>query len=214
MTAGVPYAEAVTQTLLRPLEMSRSTFNPGVAMTYRHAQGHDTRGDAPMVVRPFNSSPSIAPAGDLITTVGDLSRLARALLSDGILDGKRVLPQGLLARLGTVQGRGGPFLAGQRDYGFGPRRAIGRYVSASETVEIVTANETLGIRQGTRVFPIRARSEGHWEIVGYPAYLPSSGHPFGIGRRRIWPAARIGAHRLAAISATGVGARCATCLTS
>jgi len=251
--AKIPYAQAVTQTLFNPLEMSSSTFNPGVAMTYRHAQGHDTRGEVVTVVRPFNSSPSLAPAGELITTVGDLSKLARALLSDGVVAGTRVLPTGLMARMGTVRARGGPFLGGPRDYGFGvfirshrglrilehegvffgfgasvalssehgiaaiavtngrysaparttqvavevaaglapsetesswrqvsPRdaaRMVGRYASPAQTIEIAMENGSVGIRQGTRVFPIRARDEGHWEIPGYPGFLPIPATP-------------------------------------
>ena len=115
----VPFAQAVTQLLFQPLGMTRSTYNPRIAMTYAHAQGHDTRTATPVVVRPYNSQPSIAPAGELITTVGDLARLERALLLDGVVGGARVLPPGILARLSQKHGRGSPFLGDARDYGLG-----------------------------------------------------------------------------------------------
>lgn len=119
VAAQAPFPQAVTQLLFRPLGMTRSTFNPRVAMTYPHAQGHDTRDGTPTVVRPFYSLPSIAPAGEVITTVGDLARLLRALLADGVLDGSRVLPPSLLATLTASQGRASPFLGPQREYGMG-----------------------------------------------------------------------------------------------
>lgn len=117
--ANAPFAQAVAQLVFQPVGMSQSTYYPRVAMTYLHAQGHDTRGGSARVVRPFNSSPSIAPAGELITTVGDLARLARVLLTDGTLDGRRVLPPGILAHLTQPHGLASPFLGGQREYGYG-----------------------------------------------------------------------------------------------
>jgi len=119
VAAQAPFPQTVTQHLFRPLGMTRSTFNPRVAMTYPHAQGHDTRDGTPTVVRPFNALPSIAPAGEVITTVGDLTRLLRALLADGVLDGRRVLPPSVLTTLTAPHGRGSPFLGQQRAYGMG-----------------------------------------------------------------------------------------------
>jgi len=117
---GAPYAQVVRKTLLKPLGMTRSTFDPRVAMTYRHAQGHDPSGAQPAVLRPFNSFPHWMPAGELITTVDDLARLARALLADGVLDGKRVLPAGILARMAAPRTRGiGNFGNSRFDYGMG-----------------------------------------------------------------------------------------------
>ena len=114
-----PFPRVMAESLFGPLGMDRTSFNPLYAMTFPHAQGHDTRRDAPTVVRPFNSYPPIAPAGELVTTVDDLARLARALLADGRLDGARVLPPGILARLSEPYGYGGPLLGGARDYGLG-----------------------------------------------------------------------------------------------
>lgn len=117
--AKAPFPQVVAQTVLGPVGMSRSTYNPLVAMTMRHAQGHDTRTDPATLVRPYNSAPSFAPAGELITTVDDLARLARALLSDGRLGTSRVLPPNVLRTLTKVRGHGGAWINSPRDYGFG-----------------------------------------------------------------------------------------------
>jgi CubicO group peptidase (beta-lactamase class C family) len=117
--AAAPFPTVVRQRVFEPLGMTRSTFLALMAMTYPHAQGHDTRGDTPVVVRPFNSGPPVAPAGDLTTTVGDLYKLAQALVSDGKIDGRQAFPSGILTELAKPRGHGGAFLNGTRDYGFG-----------------------------------------------------------------------------------------------
>ena len=114
---GKPFPAAVSRILLQPLKLERTTFDPRLALTWPRAQGHDTRGSAAKVARPYNLGPS--PAGGMASTVGDLARLARALMSNGMLDGQRVLPPGVFAKLTRVHGRGGAFLGGERNYGFG-----------------------------------------------------------------------------------------------
>ncbi len=115
--AEASFPAAVNRTLFQPLAMQRSTFQPALAMTFPLAQGHDTRGEKPKIVRPYGVGP--APPGGLGTTVGDLARLARALLADGMLDGKQVLPKGILERMTKARGHGGALLGGERDYGLG-----------------------------------------------------------------------------------------------
>lgn len=117
--AGVPFPRAVAENLFQPLGMERSSFDPLFAMTFPHAQGHETRGQTRSVVRPFDSYRPIGPAGELVTTVDDLGRLARTLLNDGLLDGARVLPAGVLAEMSRPRGHGGALLGGTRDYGLG-----------------------------------------------------------------------------------------------
>lgn len=253
-----PFPQAVTETVFRPLGMARSTFNPLVALTYPHAQGHDTRGVAPVVVRPYNAVPATAPAGALITTVDDLSRLARALLGHGALDGTQILPRAILERLTTVRGHGGALMGGTRDYGFGvfirshrglrivehegvlggfgasfaladargiaaiavmngrystpgrtteaaleiaaglalesrvpaavtldPRDAsfaLGRYATRRDTVEILVSDSRVSFRTASGVYAIRSRREGHWEIPGFPGYLPIPATPLELVR--------------------------------
>ena len=115
--AGEPFPAAVARRVLRPLGMEHSTFDPRVALTWPLAQGHDTRVRPARVSRPYTLGPSLA--GGLASTVGDLARLARALMGNGVLEGRRVLPGDILAQLTQVRGHGGALLGGERDYGFG-----------------------------------------------------------------------------------------------
>lgn len=117
--AGKPFPEVVRQRVFEPLGMTRSTFSPLIAMSYPHAQGHDVRGESPVVLHPFESEPPLAPAGELMTTVGDLFTLASVLLNDGEVDGRQVLPHGILSELAQARGHGGAYLGGTRDYGLG-----------------------------------------------------------------------------------------------
>jgi CubicO group peptidase (beta-lactamase class C family) len=255
---GNPFPLVVAKHVFEPLGMRHSTFDPRVAMTYRHSQGHDTRKKPATVLRPFGTVPFIAPAGELITTVTDLSRLARALLSDGMLEGKRVLPAGVLESLTTVRGRGGAFLGGERDYGYGlftrthrgfriaehegiyggfgasfalapahgaaaiaiangrfaspvrtaqaaleivagmrpsaralesPRVSaadslamMGRYAAIEDTFELTAHAGQLAFRQGSRLYRVVARPEGHWEVHGYTPYAPLPAVPLEVVR--------------------------------
>jgi CubicO group peptidase (beta-lactamase class C family) len=119
VVAEAPFPQVIQSTVFDPVGMRHSTYSRRWAMTHSHALGHDPREDPPRVVRPFYSNARIGPAGELMSTVGDLNRLAQALMNDGQLDGKRVLPQGLLERLTHPQGSGGPLLNGDRSYGLG-----------------------------------------------------------------------------------------------
>lgn len=113
------FEQLVRSTLFDPLGMDRTTFSPRLAMTYPHSQGHDTRGQGVRVVRPFNSAPFLMPAGELMSTVSNMARLAEALMNDGVVDGRRVLPEGVLETLAEPRGQGAPLAGGARDYGFG-----------------------------------------------------------------------------------------------
>jgi len=132
-----PFPLVVAEHVLTPLGMIHSTFDPLEAMTWAHAQGHDTRGGQPQVVRPYNSVPNIAPAGQLITTVGDLARLARALLQDGLLEGVQALPQRVLREMARPRGSGGPLFAEMPSYG------LGLHLRSVEGLEILEHAGTL-----------------------------------------------------------------------
>lgn len=89
---GRPYADAVQQLVLAPLQMSRSTFRPTVAMTYPLAQDHQVRGDTARIVRPYPDDVSTWPSGSLFTSATELAHVAIALLNDGRIDGRQALP--------------------------------------------------------------------------------------------------------------------------
>ena len=93
---GGSYATALDSLLFTPLRMSRSTVRPTVAMTYPLALGHQRAAAGTVVVRPAADDAREWPAGGVFTSAEEYARFAVALLADGLLDGARVLPSGIL----------------------------------------------------------------------------------------------------------------------
>lgn len=97
---GQPYADAVAKRVLRPLGMTRSTFRPLEAITYPFAQQHEGgAGKAPTVLRPFAEDAATYPGGSLFSSARELARFVIAFLQNGSLDGKQVLPAGVVAAM-------------------------------------------------------------------------------------------------------------------
>lgn len=90
--AGHRYADLVDSIVLRKLGMSRASFRPTMVMTYDFSQSHIGPPDgAARVQRPMPANASDWPAGFLYASAAELSRLAMALMNQGMLDGTRVL---------------------------------------------------------------------------------------------------------------------------
>jgi CubicO group peptidase (beta-lactamase class C family) len=99
-----PFADHMSESIFKPLGMTRTTFRPTVAMTYPLAQGHNAAGKStPTVVRPFADNAASWPAGSMFTNVLDLSRFIIAFMNGGQLEGKQVLSPQVIARLSTPQ---------------------------------------------------------------------------------------------------------------
>jgi len=99
-----PFADHMSESIFKPLGMTRTTFRPTVAMTYPLAQGHNAAGkSAPTVVRPFADNAASWPAGSMFTNVLDLSRFIIAFMNGGKLEGKQVLSPQVIAKLSTPQ---------------------------------------------------------------------------------------------------------------
>jgi CubicO group peptidase (beta-lactamase class C family) len=99
-----PFADYMSQSIFKPLGMTRTTFRPTVAMTYPLAQGHDASSkSAPVIVRPFADNSASWPAGSMFTNVPDLSRFIIAFLNGGKIEGKQVLSPSVIAKLSTPQ---------------------------------------------------------------------------------------------------------------
>ena len=99
-----PFADQLSESIFKPLGMSRTTFRPTTAMTYPLAQGHNSSGkSAPTVARPFADNSASWPAGSMFTNVLDLSRFVIALMNGGRIEGKQVLAPGVVAKLSTPQ---------------------------------------------------------------------------------------------------------------
>jgi CubicO group peptidase (beta-lactamase class C family) len=98
--SGKPYSEAVKARVLEPLGMTRSTFQPTLAMTYPFSVGHAGAADQPAtVLRPMEDNAAIWPAGFLFSNTNDLARFAIAFMHGGRIDGKQALSPGLVGRL-------------------------------------------------------------------------------------------------------------------
>lgn len=92
-----PYAQQIDALILQPVGMSRSTFDPTLAMTYPFVQGHAPLPDGTLgVVRPYPDHAGYWPAGFMISNVEEMARFAIAMLDSGMLAGKQVLPAGAI----------------------------------------------------------------------------------------------------------------------
>jgi len=100
--SGEPYSKAVQKRVLDPLKMTRTTFEPTLAMTYPFSVGHRGNwGEAASVLRPMEDNAQIWPAGLLFSNSSDLARFAIAFMNGGKIDGKQALSAKLVERLST-----------------------------------------------------------------------------------------------------------------
>jgi CubicO group peptidase (beta-lactamase class C family) len=90
--SGTTYAEAMRRLLFEPLGMTRTTFDPTVAMTYPLAQPHvlDDAG-RPAVQHRFAHNAGHYPSGQAISTVLDLARFASFHLGGGRVGAEQLL---------------------------------------------------------------------------------------------------------------------------
>jgi CubicO group peptidase (beta-lactamase class C family) len=96
--AGVTFTDYMTNHILRPLGMTRSTFAqplPG-ALAPLAARGYRQSDQPPL---PFTETIQTIPAGALAATGADMGRFMLALLAGGTLDGARVLTAQSLAAM-------------------------------------------------------------------------------------------------------------------
>ena len=98
VVAGKPYADVMQEKVFAPLGMQRTTLRPTVAMTYPLAQGHSNNRE---VIRPAADNAATWPAGSVFSSVRDLSRFVIALLNEGRLEGKQLLPAAVVKRITT-----------------------------------------------------------------------------------------------------------------
>ncbi len=91
VVAGKPYETVVRELIFEPLGMTRTTFFPAEAMTYRFSVGH-VADDPPKVARPWPLARVSNAAGAIASTINDLLRYARLYLNGGVTDsGERLL---------------------------------------------------------------------------------------------------------------------------
>jgi len=98
---GKPYADVMEERVFRPVGMTWTTLRPTMAMTRTLSQGHDEVAEKMAVVRPAPDNAANWPAGSIFSNLHDLARFTTALMSEGMLDGKQVLPAKAVAAMTT-----------------------------------------------------------------------------------------------------------------
>lgn len=101
--SGERYEVRLARELLRPLSMSDSTFaftsQTGPYRDPRLAWGHLGNGALATAI-----PSALRPAAQFTTTAADMAKLARFLMSDGTVDGRRLIDVRLLRAMGHPQG--------------------------------------------------------------------------------------------------------------
>jgi len=104
---GKPFADAISELVLRPTGMKSSTFRPLVAMTYPLAIGHQPTREGPSVIRPFADHAGAWPPGSLFTSAQEMAAFLNAILNQETAAMKRVLtPHVKIAPMGASYGYG------------------------------------------------------------------------------------------------------------
>jgi CubicO group peptidase (beta-lactamase class C family) len=88
--AGVPYEQYVDTQILKPLGMTRSTFDPARGAQLGMVQGYVKR-KGQLQPEPTRFTRGYDPAGMLLTDADDSGRFLAAMLGGGALSGARVL---------------------------------------------------------------------------------------------------------------------------
>lgn len=79
-TTGKPFADAISESLFKPLGMKSSTLRPLVALTFPLAQGHTAGKKGVEVVRPMAENVAMYPGGSVFSTADDVGKFMIALL--------------------------------------------------------------------------------------------------------------------------------------
>lgn len=118
--SGKPYDDYVAERLFKPLGMTRTTYDPSMAMTYPFSQGlHSAGGAEPQIVKRYPPTPAMMQPGfGIISSVQELARFATAFVNAGRLDGTQVLSASLVRKLSTPYAA---FNQAKGDYGYGLR---------------------------------------------------------------------------------------------
>jgi CubicO group peptidase (beta-lactamase class C family) len=141
------YADQLAESIFTPLGMTRTTLRPMVAMTYPLAQGHEETPQGPRVIRPAANNAASWPAGSIFSNVNDLSRFVIAFMNEGRIDGKQVLPPGVIRRLSTPHAT---IPGGNASYGYGLQLSKSRGVD-----EVSHGGSRAGYGSSIRMVPSR-----------------------------------------------------------
>jgi CubicO group peptidase (beta-lactamase class C family) len=108
--SGQPFEAYVSERVLAPLGMTRSSFAPGPELRADLATGYALRRGKPEPLA--YDWLNIPPAGGLAATAADMARFLRAQLGGGALEGARILRPETLAEMHRTQFSHDPALPG------------------------------------------------------------------------------------------------------
>ena len=128
--SGSEYTAAVRSTVLDPLGMRASAFEPTLAMTHPLAVDHTRRRDSTVVLRPFPDDASTWPSGSLFASADELARFGAALADSGRVDGRQLIDPRAVALLTSPQ----VGVAGPSSEGCGYTLGLSRCVVAGTAV--------------------------------------------------------------------------------
>ena len=186
VVAGRPYTELMQELVFDPLSMTRTTFDPTVAMTYPLAQSHALEEGKLRVEHRYADDAGGYPSGFAISTVLDLAQFARMQMAGGRLDGHQVLLAESVAEMQTAQVERLTTAAG----GYGLGLALDRYRSqwrATHNGSISAFGSRMAFipAAGSAVIVLANRAGGFWgemegivdavldEILGMPSPQPA-----------------------------------------
>ena len=118
--SGVPYEDYVTENILRPLKMDRSTFKKETfekdpdTMTAYFKEGD---GSLTATVHPFHRL--IYAPGGLLSPVTELTNYLTMNMSDGAYDGEQIIDHDLLREMHTGHNDRGDGIFGKNQYCYG-----------------------------------------------------------------------------------------------
>jgi len=104
VVTGTPFPQLMREWVFEPLQMTRTTFDPLVAMTYPLAQSHVlSSAGALCVEHRYADNATMNPSGMACSTVLDLANFALMQLSQGQFQGKTFLSPAAIAEMQRVQ---------------------------------------------------------------------------------------------------------------
>jgi CubicO group peptidase (beta-lactamase class C family) len=116
---GLSFSEVVTERVLDPIGMTRSTFDPLSAMTQPLALGHQPGAEGAELLTRYVTLPYAAPAGTLISSPEEMALFATALVNGGRVSGRQVIPQSIISTLLETSVLATDFGWGSAEYGYG-----------------------------------------------------------------------------------------------
>lgn len=118
--SGQSFATYVTENILDPLGMERSTFSREAFETADDRMTHYTKQDGNATPTDFPFDPLIQPPGGLVSSATEMAEYVRMYMNDGSLDGESILTAESVAEMRTPASTFGSYLDGTEiEYGYG-----------------------------------------------------------------------------------------------